>query len=72
MSQPIDHLTLDAFLALSARFPKHTMRFSHRWADGTLGNACGWVPQDWDGKSSVTVTGQWGLGKHTITVGAAT
>ena len=33
------------------QFPNHSIQFSHQFLDGTDRHECGFIPNDWNGKT---------------------
>lgn len=49
----MDQITKAALLNYSSRFPRHAIAFNRQFLDK---GPCGFVPNDWDGKSHVYVS----------------
>ena len=54
----LDEITKGVLNALAARHPRKSIHLTHQFLDGTAGNPCGFVPNDFDG-TAIFVSGQW-------------
>jgi hypothetical protein len=54
----LDAITKDVLASLATIYPGKAVRLTHQFLDGTDGNHCGFVPNNFDG-STVCITGQW-------------
>lgn len=54
----LDGMTKMFLESLAAMYPRKSIQLSHQFLDGTEGNACGFVPNDYDG-STVIIVGKW-------------
>lgn len=55
----MDELTDSTFKLLNVMFPRAKLRLTHQFLDGKEGQECGFVPNDWDGQTVVTLDGVW-------------
>lgn len=54
----MDAITHSLINALSNQYPHRSITLTHQFLDGTNGNQCGFVPNEWGG-DSIIVKGQW-------------
>lgn len=54
----LDEITKGILNAMAVHHPRKAINLKHQFLDGTNGNPCGFVPNDFDG-GTVCIIGQW-------------